>query len=261
MTFGVNPRIPGQILSDPGEVQSGEALQELLQQVRSNVLKPAEQPSNHRGPEKVLPTIPEGAKQAYVRQHKRTGLQAPFEGPFDIEERLSRSTVKLHVGNLKDGTKKFEIRHVNDLKFTHPDSLASSIHRPSRGRPAHRSAQADLSPSTELNQDGDGKMTPSNRFRPLPKPTSPSDQAAGAAENKQDGTDNRATHATSNRGRRDPTSDADSEWKPAGGPPPAPPFTRRSTRSTRNPNPAYVGAIWVASQSEIDQLNRAISGS
>ena len=36
LTFGVNPRIPGQILHDPGEIRSGEELQSLLEQVRNN---------------------------------------------------------------------------------------------------------------------------------------------------------------------------------------------------------------------------------
>ena len=220
-------------------------------------MRPAEQPSNHRAPEKLLPTIPDNATQAYVRQHKKTGLQAPFDGPFDIEERLSRSTVKLHVGNLKDGTKKFEVRHVNDLKFAHPKSLASSIHRPSRGRPP-QSVHPDLQqPTDELAQTNGAEGTPQNRFSPDPKPTN----ISTGPESKQSGTEERANHATSKQGRRESPIEPDAEWKPSGGPPPVAPFERRAPRSTRNPSPMYVDAIWTASQSELDQLNKDISRS
>ena len=36
--------------------------------------------------------------------------------------------------------------------------------------------------------------------------------------------------------------------------------TTRQVRSTRNPHPKYVDAIWTASQREINEINRAING-
>ena len=228
MTFGVNPRIPGQILHDPGEVEDEESLQKLLCQVRNKTQIIATQPSRHNPPQTALPGIPEGVTQAYTRQHQRTGLQAPFEGPFDIHSRPSRSTVKLKVGTFKDGEGRFEIRHVNDLKFAHPDSLAAPIQRPRRGRP---SARVD-SPS---NTDGQTMAAPE------PTPSNQSDSSV-----------NNATGAA---------------------------VGRRPVRATRNPAPKYIDAVelagnsnafsthaeptskrwWVASQAELDVLNRSIN--
>ena len=228
LTFGVNPRIPGQILHDPGEVPSGEELQTLLEQIRNNVNKPAIQPSNHSAPEVALPDIPEGVTKAYVRQHKKTGLQAPFEGPFDIAERISRSTVKLHVGNFKDGTKKYEIRHANDLKFTHPDSLAAPIHRPSRGRP-RTSVLPDVTIATD---DGHNKIDDNQ-----PDP----DQLADQPEPAKIQTRARPVRSTRNP---DPLYVDAITVAAETGPPPTPPFPRR---------------WWSASPNELAILNKSIN--
>ena len=214
-------------------------------------------------PEKILPVIPDTATKAYIRQHKTTGLQAPYEGPFDIEGRLSRSTVKLHVGNLKDGTKRFEIHHINNLKFTHPESLASPIHRPSRGRPASgTSVPPDASSPNEDEAQTSSRWRSSNRSDRLPNP--PSNQAAGAAgQSKQTSAGNNGTttsinHATSNQGRRGIASEED-DWRPITGPPAVTPFSRPA-RPTRNPNPKYVDAIWSATSADLQMINNSISG-
>ena len=215
-------------MHDPGEIEDEESLQKLLCQVRNKTQIVATQPSRHNPPQTALPGIPEGVTQAYTRQHQRTGLQAPFEGPFDIHSRPSRSTVKLKVGTFKDGEDRFEIRHVNDLKFAHPDSLAAPIQRPRRGRP---SARVD-SPSTTDGQ---------TMAAPEPTPSNQSDSSV-----------NNATGAA---------------------------VGSRPVRATRNPAPKYIDAVelagnsnafsthaeptnkrwWVASQAELDVLNRSIN--
>ena len=136
--------------------------------------------------------------------------------------------------------------------------MASSIHRPSRGRPAKSgtSVHTDVQNHTG-SQNGDGlEVTPSNRFPEPPIST------GRTPENKQT-----TSAGNSNQGRQsysattaeaDPATTTGSDWRPTG-PPPITPFTRRSARSTRNPSPKYVDAIWTASQSEIDQINRDIN--
>ena len=42
--------------------------------------------------------LPEHITHVYTRQHQTTGLQPPYEGPFPVAERVSRSVVKIVVG-------------------------------------------------------------------------------------------------------------------------------------------------------------------
>ena len=253
MAHGLNVRIPGQLLNDPEEDLTKEELKALLTSVRQKTNIPVSQPSRHNPPEPKLPGIPENATYAYTKQHQTTGLQTAYEGPFFIAERLSNSTVKLEVGLYRNGDKRYEVRHANDLKFAHQDSMAAPASRPALGRPCKRTS---TSPQTETSSpfnvrhstDASGTLsTPSNVFSDKP-----------VDENKQAGDANLTSknHETSIREDPQPTSNSN-------GPPAINPFSRPA-RSTRNPNPVYVDGItlprpWSASQDEIAELNRLIN--
>ena len=112
---------------------------------------------NH-GIEALIKPLPEDVQFVYTKQHQTTGLQPPFEGPFRVAERLSRSTFKLEVGTYKDGTKRYEIRHANDLKLAHPKSLMAPTTRPNLGRPPTSSSEATLKALSPVPE------TPSNQF-------------------------------------------------------------------------------------------------
>ena len=242
MCFGTNVRIPGQLLMDPGEIEDEETLQSLLQDVRQKTLRPISQPSRHNKQEPLLPGIPADAKFAYTKQHQTTGLQPPYEGPFKIAEKLSRSTVKLEVGIFKDGRKRYEIRHANDLKFAHPKSLAAPILRPQVGRPSNVG-------TSDLGETPNTTDVIQNQF---PEPP---------VENKQpvevDGKSRSSSHATSNRAVHEPPSENQ--------PGKIQTSNRLPARSTRNPNPLYVDAIqtrparaWSASDKDLEEINRSI---
>ena len=242
LAFGSALRIPGQLLQDPGEVPDAEGLQMLLQDVKTRTARPAVQPSRHNPLEAPLPDIPSGVTHAYTRQHKTTGLQAPFEGPFRIASRPSRSTVQLEVGVYNNGEKRFEIRHLNDLRLAHPESLAAEASRPKLGRPSSRSNGQNTTDRQSL------QPTRSNNFSTAPEPpvslpSSKSKQAAGPA----------ATVAM-NPNINHETSTSDSRV----------PASARPVRTTRNPSPYYVDASqwspkpWSASPGEIAALNAAI---
>ena len=246
MCFGTNVVIPGQILSDPGELDSEETLSKLLQDVRTNTLRPTSQPSRHNKPEKELPGIPEGVTHAYTKQHQTTGLQASYEGPFAIAERLSRSTVKLEVGLFKDGRKRYEIRHANDLKFAHPESLAAPVHRPKLGRPADPSRTSVPSEGQTTTEESRLASDASNRF-PDPPNFQPAVQSKQAVNPTASGASrNETNHETSISEQPDRTP------------------SLRPVRSTRNPAPNYVDAVavanrpWSATQVEIKALNDSI---
>ena len=205
--------------------------------MKKKTTNPAIQPSRHCPKEDPLPDIPVDVTHVYTRQHKTTGLQPPFEGPFRIASRPSRSTVQLEVGVYNNGEPRYEIRHLNDLRLAHPESLAAPAVRPKLGRPS-ATVQVDVQTSTEATN----QFLPSQPSQQLPKPPpfSQNKQAAGRS-NQMHGTDansNRDSHATSS---------ANDEFQGVlTGPPPAQPFGR-PVRRTRNPNPVYVDSFWLAS--------------
>ena len=250
------------MLRDHSDVQNLEELKDLALSVRKATANSAVPTSSHKPPEKPLPDIPVNVTHVYTRQHKTTGLDCPYEGPFRIESRPSRSTVKIEVGIFKNGEKRYEIRHLNDLKLAHPDSLAAPATRPTLGRPK-TSGTSDAQSSTEAKPSVT-PTTPSNRF---PNPTTK--QAAGSkqTDRSSDGaTVQMKNHATSNPTVRELPS---SSQQGIDGPPPVPPFPSRAARSTRNPSPLYVDGLsiewsslrpWSATQDEISALNQLISG-
>ena len=243
LTFGTNVRIPGQILHDPGAPPTEQELHQILENVRTKTNRSAVQPSSHSKEKEPLPGLPTSVTHVYTRQHKAQGLQVPFEGPFRVVGRPSRSTVKLEVGQFKSGEKRFEIRHLNDIKAAHPQSLAAPAQRPTLGRPPRSTAQAELPQATD-GQPSD--MTP------VPNP---SNQL----------TDNRSKQTSSSTGRAPVASGSSNNHETSISDRQSPASNPRPARSTRNPNPYYVDAWshkpWSASQAEIAALNQSISGS
>ena len=136
--------------------------------------------------------------------------------------------------------------------------MTAPAQRPKLGRPANASFPSDVSLTTDANLLSEEEETPPvsrlNRF-----PQQPTDGPQPSS--KQSGTQSTGpTHATSNVVNREPASRAEARenLNESTGPPPAKPFTRPQ-RSTRNPSPNYVDAIWVASDDDIAYLNQAIS--
>ena len=264
MVYGTNVRIPGQLLHDPGEPETGPELQDILQRVRLNDTRPTMQTSRHSAPENKLKEIPSNVTHVYTRQHQVTGLQSPFEGPFRIAERTSRSTVKIEVGLYRDGTKRYEIRHLNDCKLAHPDSLAAPASRPKLGRPPMSTSETVLKPNSETGEVGQDVRLPHP-----PNRSTGGQENIPAAKNKQAlvGTNESDNHATSNSEQRGsaPSQEAgEGETRPSSilpqttGAPPVAAFPERAARSTRNKNPRYIDAIWSASSAELALINRSI---
>ena len=190
-------------------------------------------------PEKKLEDIPENITHAYTKQHQKTGLQPSFEGPFRIDGRVSKSVLRLEVGCYKDGSKRFELRHLNDLKLAHPDSMAAPAVRPKLGRP---STSAKLPSSTDGTSDPTptSRQNPSDQFPFLPKQTNP---PAPPVDTLPSGREN-------SNGLNDAHT----------GPPAIQAFRNsRPQRSSRNPNPKYVDAVWSATETEIAAINLSIT--
>ena len=261
LAFGMNVRIPGQILYDPGQMPDGPKLQEILRDVRTKTNRDPVQTSNHSRTETILEGLPDNVTHVFTRQHQTTGLQAPYEGPFPIESRVSKSVIKIIVGQYRNGENRYEYRHINDVKSAHPDSMAAPASRPALGRP---SSSTDAKITGPPNS---GEM-PSNRLT-ISNPQ-PSDQNIATRQNKQAvATHEDESHATSITENDNPPCQRDEPAKiqTASG---------RPHRSTRNPNPIYVDMLeratgppsvapfhkpgaWAASGEELAELNRFIN--
>ena len=243
LAFGMGMRIPGQILNDPGDPPTTEELGQLLERVRTGTNRSAKQTSDHSKPEPKFPEIPAHVTHVYTKQHKAQGLQTPYEGPFLIESRPSRSTVRIEVGQYKSGEKRYEIRHFNDLKIAHPDSLAAPATRPKLGRPT--TVQSKGQNATEAGPNPPVQQTgpPPFCFGANPSSLNP----------LNDGNKNNIDHATSNSGKPAASSAEAGNLK-------------RPIRSTRNPAPQYIDAFqwsslrpWSASSDEIAALKDSIT--
>ena len=196
-----------------------------------------------------LPDIPDNVTHVYTRQHKAVGLQAPYEGPFRIESRPSKSTVKLEVGNYKSGEKRYEIRHFNDLKIAHLDSLAAPAQRPKLGRPTKA---ATLKAAVEQTS------------APIPNPTVTGPPPRPAFGNKQAHSAERENSNLRNQHpeylKKGPLITEDmynrADWPEILNIP----QSSRPVRTTRNPTPKYVDAMWTASSGELAAINASIGG-
>ena len=251
MTFGKNVTIPGEILCDPESVEGIEAHKKLLNLVKNATNREICQPSNHAKAEPRLKGLPEGTTHVYTKQHQATGLQSHFEGPFEIAEKVSNSVIKINVGSYKDGRIRYEYRHLNEIKPAHPKSLASPMQRPKLGRPA----QSPSSPAdSRITTDAKTPMVPD----PIPFPQPPSTGRVDTSKQTQSIAPSVAGHETSHSDGRAHLSNSP-ETRENSNPVISPDPPSRPVRSTRNPKPYYVDAIWTASPADLDALNRAIN--
>ena len=227
-------------------------LQELLKEVRNKTYRPAAQPSSHGPPVKPLPDIPEGVTHVYTRQHKKTGLQAAYEGPFKVHSRPTKSTFKIEVGLYRDGEPRYEIRHANDLKIAHEDSLAAPASRPALGRPPNKSP-TPLSSSPDPNPSTGPPSIP-----PFSKEQTGGGEIQTTPDENYETLSGKKPHPDYLKRGPIITKEIFDKWTPdlLGIPSPPP---DKPVRKTRNPNPKYVDAMWSASQQEIDQLNYQLS--
>ena len=140
LTFGgLNPSLPGALLQDPGAPMSKTQLRDLVANLQSRTDVPAVQTSRHQ-PDPQLPdaVLPPGTTHVMTRQHKTTGLDPNWAGPFPILEHMSRSQIKIKVGHFRDGSIKSEIRRLHDIKPAYLEPGSVDAERPARGRPPKR---------------------------------------------------------------------------------------------------------------------------
>ena len=163
------------------------------------------------------------------------------------------------MGQYKDGRKRYEYRHVNDVKAAHPDSMAAPMHRPTLGRPPTSTSKPQLKPPTSPNppnmvaspSPSNSKQTVTNARPVNYRATSTNVESQHSSENNESG-----------KFKPSSTPDADLQLQvPEKGPLITKqmfdsadwpkildiPNSSRPVRSTRNPAPNYIDGIQWAS--------------
>ena len=151
LTYGRNLSIPGDLLVEPGDPYTEPEIQQLVQYMQKHNNK---LPAPTRKPSQVeVPEPPLSVTHVYTKQHNKVGLEPSYTGPFEIESRPSRSTVRIIVGLTPKGEPRYELRHWKDLRVAHMRPEAEVASRPKRGRPSKNTSGgsgADLVTDAEL---------------------------------------------------------------------------------------------------------------
>ena len=224
LTFGgLSPALPGALLTDPGAPMSTKQLQDLVKnlQVKSSV--PAVQTSLHQ-PEPSRPdaVLPPGTTHVIARQHKTTGLDPSWSGPFPVLEKVSRSQILIKVGHYRDGSIRSELRRLHDIKPAHLEPGSAAAERPSRGcspkSPTPTGVAGQQRSTVPRPAIDPNSLAGANQLKPTSKAASPEEsnvnKDAAILTNETD------------EGNSNGTAYRDALLRPA--------------RTTRNPNPNYV---------------------
>ena len=143
LVFGNNDvAIPGDLLQDPGEPLSKLDISKLVSKLQQKTNRnPA--PTYTNPNQTQVPEPPASVTHVYTKNHKKTGLDPSYSGPFTILKRLSRSRILIKVGLNADGSDRQEERHWRDCKFAHLAPDAKEASRPKRGRPSTKAPNPD----------------------------------------------------------------------------------------------------------------------
>ena len=143
----MNPSIPGDLLRSPGQPYSPPELEELVKFMQKSDNKQPIPTTKHQ--QTIVPDPPLTIKRVYAKQHKAIGLDAPYEGPFPVVSRPTRSSVKIKVGLTARGEPRYEVRSWRDLKVA-PDEDAPDAEKPRKGRrPKESTSQSEPATTTE----------------------------------------------------------------------------------------------------------------
>ena len=213
MVLGMSPKIPGQLLGHPGPPLNTIQLKGLLDQLYKLHDKPAIPTSGKREVNDI--TITEQATHVYVKVDNPQSLCPKFEGPYEIYSRPSRSQVEVKIGMFKDGRPRLLTFHCSSCQIAHLRDGAEPASRPALGRKPKESFPHQQVPT----------------YGPSISDTVRNTSAPVDAQSHTDIVNKPLL--TENNGKNEMSTNEM----------PAKIQTDRPTRSTRNPNPAYVHAF------------------
>ena len=116
LTLGKSPQLPCQLFGDPGPPLNTLEVKSLLDELYKMAAKPALQTSTVSNP--IDTAFTDKAKRVYVKLDNPTGLSGPFEGPFPIISRPSRSQVQVKIGSYADGRPRLQTYNWDSCKIS-----------------------------------------------------------------------------------------------------------------------------------------------
>ena len=134
MVLQMSPKIPGQLLGDPGPPLNNTQSRALLDQLYRLADRPPVPTSGKRIFKDISHT--DDATHVYVKVDNPECLCPKFEGPYRIVSRPSRSQVKVKLGLYKNGSLRTQVYHWSSCKVAVVREGAPDAERPKLGRPA-----------------------------------------------------------------------------------------------------------------------------
>ena len=274
--FGKSLSIPGQILGHPGAPLSNLQTRALLEQLYKLAARPPVETST------VVDSIDlawtEKAKFVYVKVEDPAPLAPRFEGPYVTVNRPSRSTVTVRLRSFVDGSPRLQTYNWNTCKIAHLREDAVPGERPRLGRKPKQPPNPLVSSDSPTNNDS------KSASGDVPNSTDQYKQTRGRqrgrTKNAKPPSDN---HETSSPERRHPSPsvkmggkiqtdvpppNVSPSFETLSGTQPHPNYLKkgpvitnemfdkwtpdllgiqpRPVRSTRNPQPKYIDAVFPA---------------
>ena len=289
LVLGKSPRLPGQLLKEPGPPLNTVETRALLDQLYKLHDHPGIKTSTKT--EELDISHTNNATHVYIKVDNPQSLCPRFEGPYKIHSRPSRSTIDVVLGVKSNGDLRVQRYHWSSAKVAHLREGAVAAERPKLGRPKtevglssdnsrhHTSSKTNENSSVKVHATGRGDdagptEVPKQNDHGRPIRTRGSKQGAPRPITSASDNSNSTTAKIQTRGydtltgkRPHPgylakgpliTTEMFEKWTPdlLGLPSVG---NERPIRSTRNKNPLYVNAMWSASKEELEIINRSVT--
>ena len=151
LVLGKSPKLPGQLLRDPGPPLNTVETRALLDQLYKLQDRPGIPTSAKTVEYDISHTLK--ATHAYIKVSKPGALCSKFEGPYRIHDRPSRSTITVDLGKKKDGSLRLQTYHWSSAKIAHMRDGAEVAQRPKLGRPPKPIPEPSSSESELVNKN------------------------------------------------------------------------------------------------------------
>ena len=198
MVLQMSPKIPGQLLGDPGVPLNNSQSRALLDQLYRLADRPPIPTSGKRVFKDISHT--EDATHVYVKVDGPQSLCPKFEGPYRIVSRPSRSTIEVKLGLFKNGTLRTQIYHWHSCKVAAMRDGDHEAERPKLGRPPQQPEPEEYQPPPKFtkrlqpepsveppqpDQDGGSTSGTDSATSETPMASSDSDKSTGVSTEEQ----------------------------------------------------------------------------
>ena len=238
LVFAKSLSVPGNLLGHPGAPLTNLQTKTLLEQLYKMTARPPVPTSTIVNPADLTET--HKAKHVYVKRDQPTGFQSRFEGPYPIVSRPNRSTISVRLGSYANGSPRLQTFHWNLCKIAHLRENALEAERPQLGRRPKVSAsnRTSGSSSSSSNHPSGSSLSSSS---PSSEESTDSDTPDNPTWSPRPGPLNCNFGPVITKEMLDQWGEA---TQMSDQPKPQASSSSRPIRSTRNPTPQYVDAIW-----------------